>query len=390
MRDRARGRVVGLLAVLAVSACAGGPTGFPSRSATPTQTPSSSPTLVATLSPSPSPSPSLMATLPHGVFTATGSTTVLSYGAAAAVLDDGEVLVVGSEPGPADIYDPTTGAFHTTGAPVYPGGPDESAVLLANGRVLVMDAGEAEIYDPTTGKFSQRGHSSFDRSGGAIALLKSGQVLVAGGLGMGAAGVLKSAELYDTASGKFIPTGSMKTGRECFTTTVLQSGKVLVAGGDDGSGCSPYQDVFAGAEIYDPQTRKFTPTGSMTTPRQDATATLLDNGKVLIAGGDDENGPLASAELYDPTTGRFTRTGSMTITRNAFTATLLLDGRVLIAGGGDSSAQLYGPASGTFIPTGSMAAATYNPTAVRLNDGRVLVFGGEGPGGGTSAELYWP
>jgi hypothetical protein len=180
----------------------------------------------------------------------------------------------------------------------------------------------------------------------------------------------------------------MKTGRECFTATTLPSGKVLVAGGDDGSGCNTSENVFASAEIYDPQTRKFTPTGSMTTPRQVATATLLGNGKVLIAGGNDENGPLASAELYDPSTGKFTLTGSMEITRSHFTATLLLDGRVLIEG--DGPAELYSPTTGTFSPTGSMATAAYDRTAVRLKDGRVLVFGGQGVGGSTSAELYWP
>jgi hypothetical protein len=97
--------------------------------------------------------------------------------------------------------------------------------------------------------------------------------------------LVRAAELYDPSSGKFTQTGSMKTGRMCFTATTLQDGRVLVAGGDDGGACTAYDNIFSSAEIYDPQTRKFTPTGSMTSPRLGATATLLDNGKVLIAGG---------------------------------------------------------------------------------------------------------
>ena len=114
----------------------------------------------------------------------------------------------------------------------------------------------------------------------------------------------------------------------------------------------------------------FTLTGSLITPRQFHTATLLTNGKVLLTGGISAYNPnapgLASAELYDPSTGTFSATGKMTVPRASHTATLLPDGRVLIAGGysgivggafagTSATAELYDPGDGTFTPTGQMS-----------------------------------
>ena len=141
----------------------------------------------------------------------------------------------------------------------------------------------------------------------------------------------------------------------------------------------------------------FTATGSMTTPRQFHTATLLTNGKVLITGGMGTNCGGTCAELYDPSAGTFTATGTMASPRFEHTATLLPSGRVLIAGGAfgqDNSAlnraELYDPATGTFSPTGSMTSARYFHTATLLNNGQVLIAGGYASGGVPLAELYDP
>jgi hypothetical protein len=127
----------------------------------------------------------------------------------------------------------------------------------------------------------------------------------------------------------------------------------------------------------------FTPTGTLTTPRgYGHTATLLQNGKVLITGGmNDCCQLLASAEIFDPVTGTFTATGDMTVGRSHHSATLLPDGRVLIAGGGGSgslaTAELYDPSTGIFTMTGNMVTAQTSPSATLLNNGTVLITGGE-------------
>ena len=182
----------------------------------------------------------------------------------------------------------------------------------------------------------------------------------------------------------FLLTGSMATPRRFHTATLLPNGKVLVAGGENAS----YTPV-ASAELYDPSSETFSATGNLTVPRAGHTATPLNNGKVLIAGGYQVNGgdALSSAELYDPTTGTFTAaTGSMTAARTYHTATLLQSGKVLISGGdvisyntsGQSlaSAEIFDPSTGTFNATGNMTVPRESHTATLLSSGKVLIAGG--------------
>ena len=283
-----------------------------------------------------------------------------------------------------------------------------SATLLNNGMVLVAGGwndslfvlASAELYDPAKGAFTPTGSMASARFGHSATLLNNGKVLIAGGLPVPGGSGLSSAELYDPATGTFTPTGSMASARSDQTATLLNNGKVLISGGGTGNVCLD----LASAELYDSVTGTFTPTGNMTSGRVADSATLLNNGQVLVAGGlncQSSTGDysLASSELYDPATGTFTPTGSMTSTREGQTATLLNNGKVLVAGGqivpsvGDyilASAELYDPSTGTFTTTASMSIgrARMSPAPL-LNNGEVFVSGGQSNSGVlASAELY--
>ena len=191
-------------------------------------------------------------------------------------------------------------------------------------------------------------------------------------------------------------TGSLNTARWNHTATLLNNGKVLVVGGSGISG------VLQDAELYDPATGTWTPTSSPNTARWGHTATLLPNGKVLVAGGTDGSSSLSSTELYDPATGTWTVTGSLNTARFGQTATLLQNGKVLVAGGFNSASsdlalrmgELYDPATGywTVSKGNRLITSRYEHTATLLPDGRVLVAGGYNTSSGvlSSAELYTP
>ena len=176
-----------------------------------------------------------------------------------------------------------------------------------------------------------------------MTLLQNGQVLVAGGRGSNGR-PLASAELFDPATGTWTLTGSMDTARESATATLLPNGRVLVAGGLD-LDLIGNPIVLASAELFDPATGTWTLTGSLNVARFDHTATLLPSGQVLVAGGatfSPGRDALASAELFNPATGTWTPTGSMNFARASHTATLLPSGQVLVAGPG-TSAELFTP-----------------------------------------------
>jgi uncharacterized delta-60 repeat protein len=184
----------------------------------------------------------------------------------------------------------------------------------------------------------------------------------------------------------FDNTGSMSVARTAHTATLLQNGKVLVVGGNN-------QNGLASAELYDPSSGTWTATGNLNSARSLHTATLLPSGKVLVAGG--FYNP-TSAELYDPSTGAWTSTASLANGRRSHSATLLPDGRVLVTGGSDggnylASSELYDPSSGTWTATGNLGSARRNHSATLLPNGKVLVAGGfRDENALASAQLYDP
>ena len=198
----------------------------------------------------------------------------------------------------------------------------------------------------------------------------------------------------------FTVTGTITKARLGHTATVLSNGKVLIAGGGWGPDFGDGLITIPEAELFDPSTGTSTIAG--TTTRTYATATLLANGKVLMTGGEYFVGQGSwivhqTAEIYNPTTGQFEPVGNMGTTREYHAATLLANGRVLVSGGWNgtalSAAEIYDPASGTFASTGSMATPRYSHTSTLLTNGKVLVTGGNdygASGSSTSAEVYDP
>ena len=337
-----------------------------------------------------------------GTFTPTGSMITARSGHTATLLPSGKVLIVGGGTSSAELYEPSTGSFTATGNMITPR-RWHSATLLADGRVLIAGGfigvgntttTSAELYDPSTGTFTAVGDVSRTTSQAVhtATLLGNGKVLIAG---IGA-----NAELYDPATRTFAEAGPYADPSPWLvdTATLLPDGKVLI------TGCTARCEVGM-EQVYDPGTNSFSLTGG---PKPGCgedicwfvdvnTATLLTDGKVLIAGSDEYDWP-ADAEVYDPSTGIFTRIGNTAAPHEFSTATLLPDGTVMIAGSqlaggsGDPSVELYNAASGKFAFEGNMITARHSHTATLLPDGTVLIAGGNNtwPTPTSTAEIYHP
>ncbi|HSQ32340.1 MAG TPA: kelch repeat-containing protein [Gemmatimonadaceae bacterium] len=374
--------------------------------------------------------------VPGVAFVPTGSMTRARVGHTATLLANGKVLIAGGGAATAELYDPATGTFALTGS-MSVSRSLHSATLLPDGRVLVAGgySGDpfsgsgaakletAEVYDPATGSFTRTADMLEAQSGQTGTLLANGKILLTGGFGS-CCDSLPKPELYDPATGTFAATGAyvpysglpdyaQTVGLANSTATLLRDGRVLVA-------------AEPAAQLYDPATGTFTLTGQMRSGGSvippyitGRTATLLENGRVFFAGGENEDiGRFESTELFDATSGTFAFGPGMAVVRDGHTATLLSDGKVLVVGGestigcdspstceivSTASAELYDPGSGTLASAGSMSERRELHRATLLNDGRVLVTGGltfiGGPihfGGGVSvtplatAELYAP
>ncbi|TAJ99620.1 MAG: hypothetical protein EPO36_11215 [Chloroflexota bacterium] len=345
-------------------------------------------------SPLPSGSPSQPAVVPAtpvtnsaGVWIATGTMNTPRVEYSAVRLLDGRVLVLGesgdgSGVTSAEVYDPVTGTWSATGNMIRPIG--FPPVLLRDGMVLAGAASDgdrpgAELYDPTSGTWSATGPMvrAGDFVGDTATLLPDGRVLV---IGLSAGGPPAScpafsvcpaggAELYDPASGTWTAAAPMITPRYYATATVLADGRVLVAGGY----VIP-DAVTSAVELYDPSTGSWTAVANMPAGFGHHTATLLRDGTVLVAGR--SGAPQLNMAVYDPAIGAWTtlpvRPGI------AYgTMTLLADGRVLMANDvfDTVAAEVYDPAIGAWITAAPMLRSHAGP-AILLLDGTVLVAGG--------------
>jgi hypothetical protein len=289
-------------------------------------------------------------------------------------------------------------------------------VQLPDGRIAIFSscAGDAAhtaildtwILNAQTGSVVDGPAMVWSQSVPAIAVFDGGKaVMVAGGWN-GSAPTSK-AEILDEESGSFIEIPSMFTPRSQATATDLGDGRVLVAGGWISYDSNGYT-ATASAEIFDRGTGNWSSAAPMSTPRALATATRLQDGRVLVAGGDrswqgsdDQNADqqvLSSAEIYDPATDTWQDVGAMSVPRAAQSAALLANGHVLVAGGwsdgsesGLASAEEYVPGSG-WHPVGSMPGPHAQGRLVGLEDGTLLEVGGVDAAGKATVEtdIYYP
>ena len=308
----------------------------------------------------------------------------------ATMMPDGRVLVAGGEP-----LSIATAELLEIDAPSWANGPamtttrpEATATLLGNGKVLAAGGfalTSAETRDPASGAWAATSNPmSAQRWRHTATELVDGRVLVAGSIASISEG--KTADVYDPVTNAWTPTGDMATDRHSHTATLLPCGEVFVAGGETVGSV-----ILTSAERYHPKSGNWRSTSPLNTGRWRHTATLLADGRVLVTGGFN-SGRLASAEIYDPATETWTPTaGPMTVGRYHHRATLLGNGKVLIVGGLStaSSAELFNPATGTFSPTGALAFDhDMDFTSTLLPNGRVLVVGGlANP---SQAEVYDP
>jgi WD40 repeat protein len=312
-------------------------------------------------------------------------------GASATRLADGSVLVIGGGtqnwsvfPQTAELWDPATETFRPAGR-LAVGRHSHAATLLPDGRILVVGGfafanrdgvllDSAEVWDPQTATFSTTGSLALPRAGQADALLPDGRVLVVGGTSEPS----DTSEIWDPATGAFSPGPSLSQPRGGATAVRLEDGRVLVIGGT--------VDYPATAEVFDPASMSFTPTGPLTV-RGDFTATLLADGRVLAIGGDGSRRGTAG-QTWDPATGVWTATGSPARSYSfSQTETLLADGRVLVVSG---PAEIWDPTTNAFGSVGPTLPGLGQQTATLLEDGRVLVVGGfDGTPTALAAAALW-
>ncbi|MBA3913157.1 MAG: hypothetical protein H0X25_04745 [Acidobacteriales bacterium] len=303
------------------------------------------------------------------------------------------ILLAGAVPGLQ-----MSGNWTVTGAIAkYATAPSSS--VMRDGKVLTAGGNLggvgavfpwAQVYDPVANKWTATPDMKSPRNGLSGTTLPSGKVLLAGGSNGGNGvklTILTSAELYDPAKNNFtLARGKMAVGRMYHSATLMGNGKVLLAGGINGYYISiRYITCTNTAEVYDPATQTFSSAGTLSAPRCGHTATLLPDGRVMVAGGTDGKILLNTADIYDPATNTWTAGANMSVARDYFSAAVLSGGKVLVTGP-DTSAEIFDPVSNTWTTAGGTQFTYGANAAATLLNGEVLLVGG--PAG--QCELYDP
>jgi N-terminal glycosyl-hydrolase-114-associated domain/Invasin, domain 3/Kelch motif len=339
------------------------------------------------------------------------------------LLNDGTVLATGGwvnatvgSTVTAEIYNPTTNTWTLVGS-MANARDWHTATLLSDGRVLVTGGDakgtSAEIYDPTMKTWTSTGNMNVSRYGHTASLLQNGMVLVAGGCCTvgNVAGysepvdeALTSSELWNPATGLWTLTGSMLNMHAFHTASLLSNGTVLVEGGTSLQ-LPPGPETVGASESYNPASGTWTAVGYLITARYYATASLLTDDQVLVAGGDAGGccSGLASAELYNPTTQAWQAMPAMSVGAYSQAAVVLSGGAEALVTGGYSccstpnstmnTAEIFSVATQTWSLTATMTQARSGHTLTTLSDGTALATGGTFSGnngaGIASAERFY-
>ena len=325
------------------------------------------------------------------MWSATGTLAVVRNGETATLLPTGSVLIAGGNTRTAELYYPPSRLFTRTGS-MSVSRIDATATLLQSGDVLVVGGrgiqghqlSSAELYDPTSGTWSRTGSMHTARSGQTATLLPDGDVLVAGG-GCNPGRLcdsgsflqnLAGSELYHPDSGTWTRAGLMSIGRQDATAVLLQDGDVLVAGGFvscDDDFCVDTRKV----DLYDPATGDWSSARPMPAAGEQQSSVVLQNGNVFVTGGMRVGSGLLlhSAILYSATTGRW-RSEPPTLGNQLGQSTALLpNGWVLLAGTGEGRSEVFEPDIGQWVKTGTMHFSSPRETITTLADGSILVIG---------------
>jgi len=314
------------------------------------------------------------------------------WGHTATLLEDGRLLVVGGDEKfrkpsvTVEIYD-LIGTWSSAGSLLEKRAGGHTATLLTDGRVLVVGGSTlAEVYDSSSGQWSSAGNIERTRIWHTATLLEDGRVLIAGGEDTNSRKALRTAEIYDPSTGDWSSTGGLGEDHTRDKAILLDDGKVLIMG-------------LLVTEIYDPATGTWSLAGKTSKQRFGGySATKLNDGRVLVAGGETLRGGkseiipggsfggfMAShdaflvatpkVDIYDPVAGVWSKATRLLEPRKLHPAVLLPDGRVLVIG--VESAEIYDSATDTWTDAGKMVKArTGGHTATLLGDGTVLIVGG--------------
>ena len=335
----------------------------------------------------------------------------------AAALPDGRAIVMGGNTSESplvpdssltQIFDPITERFTR--------GPDlafsaqaqifTSVAPLARSFLLVgtgpntgggrLHSVITQVFDSAAPEFTRVGDAATPGTSFRTATpLLDGGVLLTGGFGPGTVRIVNSVNRFDPAAGQWRAVRGMGELRIAHTATLLRDGRALVVGGL--TCCqqpNPSPELFSlTAEIYDPSTDSFSPTGTMKRARGGHAAAMLFDGRVLITGGDGndpDTAPLAT-EIFDPATGQFSSGGDLRTARDSHAAITLTEGRVLVIGGelppqlagsgGVGGTEIFDPATGQWSAGPALVPAFFGATVTMLTNGKILIFGGQNTDG---------